>query len=107
MKIRQGFVSNSSTSSFAVFGLFVENESALRRKLKATEEDNINDLLKPHNVQFLEYHGDETDYFVVGVDLEQLRGSFDQKIETIKKANDGLNYLYRKNGQFQTFWLPT
>jgi len=76
MKIRNGFVSNSSSSSFLVYGFLVEEVEELRNKLESYDEnetlglnenaENIEDFIWDHRVT-----NDDGDLDVFGVVLSR------------------------------------
>lgn len=92
MKIRSGFVSNSSTSSFIIFGTHFKNaneikENMLPEKLQAliveeqVEEEDVNDLIRK---MCCSYYGDDSLVFGISV------GSVDyiEEIASIEELNE-------------------
>ena len=111
MKIRRGFVSNSSTSSFLIFGVFLE-DSELEEYfgIKRDEDDEldydqIDQLVSDLN---MEYHCPEGyDGYYIGDSLRECRedqtmGDFKKEVKerllakTIKKIPDEKFALYEE-----------
>jgi len=74
MKIRMGFVSNSSTSSFCIYGAIVDRDDivALKERLDKIDEDEEDDYEYMESRAFhlgLEYHtgGDGDDREFIGI----------------------------------------
>lgn len=68
MKIRQGFVSNSSSTSFCIYGLALDNEKA-RKLFKLKEDEKVYNKLEEtvSKVKDLEYHcGQDCYYHYIG-----------------------------------------
>ena len=99
MKVRNGFVSNSSSSSFIVYG-FSEDDSCeayniIEKKLKeedpSIEEDDIRwsiyCYLKERGIGYL-HHEEWNDTEEIGCILEE--GSGDRFNESLKKAESSL-----------------
>jgi hypothetical protein len=72
MKIRMGFVSNSSTSSFCIYGVYLSDEEA--KNIKGTDdyefwEEKAGDLGLEH------HHPDGFDGHYIGMDWSNIKGS--------------------------------
>ena len=123
-----GFVSNSSTSSFAIFGLWFDSidkiDKAIKRASKkegdpqvakdlsdkdlsehkkAKIRDAIIESLGLNLFNFEDDTNEESDGVYLGINLEDLKGKLPQKFEKIKGANDSLIYLFNKEGQFISY----
>ena len=128
MKIRFGFVSNSSTSSFAIFGIWCENIDKIDKAIKklAKSEHNHHILgLEPKDARKsvlnslgltlvnADYEEEDEDFdeadkqtpgVYIGLDIEHLgKGKIDDKLAKIKKASDALMILFKKEGSFISY----
>jgi hypothetical protein len=128
MKTRMGFVSNSSTSSFAIFGLWFDTIDKVDKAIKkAADKDGNPDnhpLVKGLTEEkknkirriVLQSLGltvvneseddeceDQNEGVFLGLDLENLKGKLSDKIEKIKRVNDSLLYLFKKEGKFISY----
>lgn len=89
MKVRNGFVSNSSSSSFAIFGIEL-NEDELERL--ADENDYARDVVEEAGLEFYSYDGDGAAVGISVYDLwRQLPEEMKQKaLEPIKSKLEAL-----------------
>jgi hypothetical protein len=95
MKIRQGFVSNSSSTSFCLYGTVVEPEDIIKycRKLELDYKYDAIDALT--DKLGLSYHQayQESDSYVIGrshadMDSDQTRKQFEEEIQEKLKQLD-------------------
>ena len=135
MKIRNGFVSNSSSSSFSIFGVEVDYDclkNTLAKYLKEQEpipgcshkfDRDKNEFCGKcgqsawHEIdeetdqyeQIEEKLGDmgftmqsdpDNECYYVGIDLSDMEGNMDKKLDKIKKANKELRKLFGSDGDF-------
>jgi hypothetical protein len=107
MKIRNGFVSNSSSSSFCIVGVSLEgDEFEKAASLKRTDDEEYIDryeqfeiLCKKKKVSDLEFFTDEDDYVFIGKDIFSMKDSETMgefKNRTLKDFNKILPKLKTK-----------
>jgi hypothetical protein len=74
MKLRFGFVSNSSSTSFSIYGVFLDDMDEVRKFLNAKEEDDTYELIDAlAEKNGLEYHCDPNDEgYYVGIPFTQI-----------------------------------
>ena len=82
MKMRNGFVSNSSSSSFVICGQLFSKEDALKR----IGYNHKGDPFEAIEVVGLEYVCDEGDLMAIGLDVEEMnldetRRAFGSRVE--------------------------
>jgi len=93
MKIRQGFVSNSSSSSFLIVGVSAHRSGVKERVKELMEKDGCNEDEMGYGVgegrNFMYYGGYEIDY--IGLDAEKMLMKdmtvSEIRTEFIKRAN--------------------
>jgi hypothetical protein len=105
MRIRDGFCSNSSSSSFLIYGLFLE-EAELADLLGLTEdEESYNDIYEKLEELNIDYHyPDGYDGYYVGESLENCRD--DQTMGDFKKqVRDDLNSKFKKKVPDENFGI--
>lgn len=108
MKIRAGFVSNSSSTSFALYGSYISQEqieSAGERRGLDTEDmecyEILDTLLENTGLGYCEPNG-----FLVGVDFEDMgedetKGQFKERItNTLREIFDGRVVCSYKSGEY-------
>lgn len=78
MKIRMGFVSNSSTSSFCIYGVYLSDAEAqdIKNALEKTEEDDYEFWEeKASKLGLAHHHPDGFDGHYIGMEWSNIKGS--------------------------------
>ena len=78
MKIRTGFVSNSSSSSFCIVGARINTAKLLEEVKKLDKEDDINSIFE-----------DQKENIILRIKNDN-KSSFDDKIKLLERLNTGL-----------------
>ncbi|MCK9596308.1 hypothetical protein M0R19_03950 [Candidatus Pacearchaeota archaeon] len=94
MKVRKGFVSNSSTTSFCIYGIYAPfDEMFLTNKEDEYDEEDeverIYDICDEHGISFERTPNDN--YYYVGLDIRKMK-----KEETLKEFQDKTQKLLKE-----------
>ncbi|MFA5759045.1 MAG: hypothetical protein WC942_06805, partial [Clostridia bacterium] len=87
MKIRHGFVSNSSTTSFCIVGVEFCLDDVPDENLDGGDVlDSIENYIHKHNLQLDCYCAWESEYYYLGLDIDKIKnedrfGDFRQKAQ--------------------------
>lgn len=107
MKIRNGFVSNSSSSSFCICGIWISDYNV---SFEDTDEDepceSIPELVEKYGEECgITYSGSEGEYGI-GLDISSMK-DHETKLEFIQRAERGLRKFYDKAGvKFRNDKIP-
>lgn len=87
MKIRMGFVSNSSSSSFCIFGVCLDQDEIIEKlKLDINEDDDFDMIeLLEEKCPKMEIHSDMEDIFYIGKSWSSIKDD-----ETGKQFKDSI-----------------
>lgn len=105
MKVRAGFVSNSSTSSFCFYGIYEDSYSLIEKLIKngiideEVDESDYYDIIEEiAGKNGLDFDSDSNGSFVVGGDLAQIPDDVVVK-EWKSEIQKKINKLFGKDSQ--------
>lgn len=101
MKLRSGFVSNSSTTSFCIFGISFEDEEELFKRIKPemkekcgiTEAEDCSADLEYESDTELEFHSDQEGEPYIGLSCTKI-GMDETRREFEARVKKGLKELF-------------
>ena len=90
MKTRQGFVSNSSSSSFCIYGKYFDKETVLEAFKCSPEDHDIYDIKFPDGLE-CHYNSDVNDNVAIGRSFSTIKDD-----ETGKQFKEGVEKAIEK-----------
>jgi hypothetical protein len=73
MKIRHGFVSNSSTTSFCIYGVCRDNDEELYKKFEVEDSWGLREVLEKKYPDIFTSGGPEGDCLYIGRELSSIK----------------------------------